>query len=115
MIRLKTRLSEVEGRMNKLMSAIQTVQVKTSSVAAEYEEEGGHQDTPSSEEEDGEDPHSMCEELSSIGDDERLEVEDIYRELESSEEETGNVGDIEFGGLRKRNVEHEHSEPEDTD
>lgn len=139
MRRLQTRLLEVEGRMNKLMSAIKTVGTKTTDMADKILAEENTDNSDSDESHDGEcdihnlnqltsqkpvsddQPHLSNDEddysdhhsegdVSELEDVDREEVDEIYAELESSEDEMiGAPDDSEMGGVRRRNV---HAFPE---
>lgn len=126
MTRLKSRLSEVEGRMNKLMTAIQTVQCKTSSVVSEMLDESDCEEidcepTGKAAEDAPLDTDSV-EEMSSLDDSDevteldRLEVEQVYDGLDgsSSEDVDRRPRDMETGGVRKRTVQFEEDSDEES-
>lgn len=121
MVRLQKRLLEVESKMNKLVSAIQTVQTKVSDVAEEVIDEISSQENEhhsltnhnhfdiSSAAQQAEIADDMADEMSaeaqslssSNGTVEELDGEDISREMDSSDGELS-TGFDDVAGVRRR-------------
>ena len=114
--------------MNKLMSALQTVQTKTGEVASNVTTLAGElsddKETTlagelSDDKEEGEgssnaglsdvmaDLSSLDEDDGSMNEEDTLEVQGVYDAMDSGNEDADGPEDMEAGGIRKRNVEVE--------
>lgn len=117
MLRLKTHLSEMEGRMNKLMSALNTVQEKTAEVAETatevlMEDDGADVEEVETMSAAGDESDDLTESslddnegcgLDSEPDSNLAETEDLYEAISSSEEEAS-ANDLESARVRRRHV-----------